>query len=266
MGHERMTRDADAIRETLIARHGRTFADEMGIDLATGGPSELFKLLVGSSLMSARISSKIAMSAARALFRHGYTTAQAMADASWQDRVDALVEGSYRRFDESTASYLGDTAELLLDAYDGDLRQLRDAAERDPGRERSLLKECKGLGDVGVNIFFREAQTIWDELRPFADQKALDAARQLGLGSSAPALADVSGDDDLSLLVAALIRADLDDDLDAVRSGHADEPTTIELQRMTRDELYARAQDEGVEGRSQMSKDELIAALDSSQP
>jgi hypothetical protein len=50
---------------------------------------------------------------------------------------------------------------MLQDKYQGDLRKLRDAAEREPGRERALLKECKGLGEVGVDIFMREAQIVW---------------------------------------------------------------------------------------------------------
>jgi hypothetical protein len=203
------------------------------------------------------------MSAARALFRHGLTTARAMVDASWQDRVDALVEGGYRRYDESTASYLGDTAAPLVDRYDGDLRRLRGAVERDPARERELLTECKGLGDVGIDIFFREAQAVWDELRPFADDKALAAARAVGLGGSVAELAELTGDEDLSLVSAALIRMDLDGDEDAVRQGDA-EPTVIQLQHMTRDELYARAQSRDVEGRSNTTKDELITALRSS--
>lgn len=67
---------------------------------------------------------------------------------------------------------LGATAAMLQDKYQGDLRKLRDAAER----ERDLLKECKGLSEVGVDIFMREAQIVWPELYPFADRKALQAA------------------------------------------------------------------------------------------
>lgn len=258
-----MARSRRDVYRTLIERHGRTYADEMGIYLASGGPSPLFQLLVGSLLMSARISSGVAMSAARALFDHGLTTAQAMADASWQERVDALGEGSYRRYDESTSSYLGDTAQLLLDEYGGDLRRLRDAADRDPSKERKLLKACKGIGDVGVDIFMREVQAVWDELRPFADGKALGAARRLGLGSSASDLADVAGDDDIALLVAALVRTDLDDDYDAVRSGEAEDPSATELRRLTKAQLYERAKLRNLPGRSSMSKRDLIAALES---
>ena len=84
---------------------------------------------------------------------------------------------------------LGDTAKMLLDKYQGDLRRLRAAAERDPGRERALLKECKGIGDVGADIFCREAQIAWNELFPFADRRALETAGRLGLEDDAARLA-----------------------------------------------------------------------------
>lgn len=72
---------------------------------------------------------------------------------------------------------LGDTAQLLVDKYDGDLRQLRDAAERDPKREHQLLMEFKGIGQVGGNIFLREVQTLWDEVFPVADDSLLETAQ-----------------------------------------------------------------------------------------
>lgn len=73
----------------------------------------------------------------------------------------------------------------LLEDYKGDLRNLREEAGRDPKRERTLLKRLKGIGDVGVDIFFREVQAAWDELVPFADKRVMKAARQLGLGNNA---------------------------------------------------------------------------------
>lgn len=247
----------------LLARHGQTFADEMGIDLSDPGPSELFQLLVGSLLMAARISSDIAMSAARALFDHGFTTAQRMADASWQERVDALGEGHYVRYDESTSSYLGETSAMLVERYDGDLRRLRDQADGEVKRLRALIKECKGMGDVGASIFFREVQGVWDELYPFADETVLDPARELGLGDSAGKLADLVPRSEFPRLVAALVRAERADDLEAVKAGDstAGSLTTTQLERMTRDELYELAQQRDLGGRSSMTKDELVAAL-----
>ena len=205
--------------EALLERHGRTFADEVRIDIAKGTPSPLFRLLVASILLSARISHRLAVDAARALFEQGWTTARKLDDTTWQQRVRVLNGAGYARYDERTASMLGDTCAMLLDRYRGDLRRLREEAQRDPKRERALLKQFKGLGDVGVDIFFREAQVAWEELRPFADRRALEAARRLGLGGDARALERLVGRDprELARLVAALVRVRLERDYDAVR-------------------------------------------------
>ena len=212
----------DTTQETvdaLLARHGQTYCDELGIDIAANTPSALFRWLVAAILYSARIRSENATEAARALFEAGLTTPRAMAAASWQDRVDVLTAHGYKRYDESYARMLGDTAEHLLADYGGDLRKLRAAAGQDPQEERRRLKAFKGLGRVGVDIFCREAQLAWRELRPFADRKALKAATRLGLPETAAGLARLVPKRDFPRLVAALVRTDLAKDYDAIAGG-----------------------------------------------
>ncbi len=173
----------------------------------------LFRWLCASILLSARISADLAMQAARALADQGWTTAEKMAAATWEQRTRALNEAGYARYDESTSRMLGDTAEMLLERSRGDLRHLRQTAEGNPDRERTLLKQCKGLGDVGVSIFFREVQVAWDELYPFADKRAVDAAQRLGLASDPQALARQVPRHEFPRLVAALVRAGLAKDI-----------------------------------------------------
>jgi hypothetical protein len=207
----------DGVVSALLDRHGRTFADELGVDVASGTPSPLFRLLCASLLMSARISAGVATAAARALADSGWTTAERMAESSWEDRARVLNEAGYARYDERTSTMLGETATLVLDRYGGDLRRLREDAGRDVTEERRRVKECKGIGDVGADIFFREVQAAWPEVHPFADQRALAAADRLGLGNDADALAELaSGPADFARLVAALVRVELEDDHDAV--------------------------------------------------
>ncbi len=139
-----------------------------------------------------------------------------MAAVSWAERTKVLNRSGYARYDESTSRYIADTTTLLLDRYDGDLRKLREAAERDPARERDLLKKFKGIGEVGADIFFREAQVAWDELYPFADKRALAAAEKLGLGGDPKALARLVSREDLPRLLTALVRVDLGKEMDEV--------------------------------------------------
>jgi hypothetical protein len=45
----------DRVIAALLERHGQTYVQELGIDVAKGTPSVLFRLLVASILFSARI-------------------------------------------------------------------------------------------------------------------------------------------------------------------------------------------------------------------
>jgi hypothetical protein len=192
----------------LLKEHGRTFADEAGVHLRdTPGP--LYQLVVVSMLSSVRIRAGIAVAAARELFAAGWRTPAAMAEATWQQRVDALGRAHYVRYDESTSTALGDGAKLILDRWHGDLRKLRAEAGHDPRRVRELLQELPRIGPVGADIFCREAQGVWPELRPSFDRRALDAARRLNLGNKPDELAALVPDEDLPRLAAALVRSTL---------------------------------------------------------
>jgi hypothetical protein len=195
----------------LLSRYGKTFADELGIDVAANLASELFCWLIAALLFSARIGHTIALKSARILFERGWTTPEKLTHTTWQQRITALDEGGYVRYDERTSTMLGQTAEMLIERYHGDLRKLRETAEHNPGRERKLLKEFKGIGDVGVDIFFREVQLVWPELFPFADDRILSTADMLGLKPDPNELARlVRSRRDFVRLISALVRVHLE--------------------------------------------------------
>ncbi|MFC4854690.1 endonuclease [Actinophytocola glycyrrhizae] len=199
----------DTVR-ALLDKAGTTYAEQAGITLADK-PAPLYRLLVLSTLLSTRIKADIAVDAAKELKRYG--TPRKMVDASWQDRVDALGRAHYVRYDESTATALGDGAQLLLDEHRGDLRGIRD------GDVRAELRRFPRMGPVGVDIFCREAQAVWPELRPYLDRKTLDGARKIGLPTEPDKLAGLTARKDLPRLAAALVRVSLDRKLaDAVRA------------------------------------------------
>ncbi len=96
-----------AIERELVDRHGRTYAEELRVNLARGTPSALFKLLVAAILFSARIGAKQGVRAAGALFEQGWTTAGKLAGSTWEERVRVLDRSGYARYDERTATMLG---------------------------------------------------------------------------------------------------------------------------------------------------------------
>lgn len=201
--------DSETTVRTLLAVHGSTYAKDAGIRLKDA-PQPLYQLLVLAHLLSARIRAATAVAAARALFDAGMRDARHMADATWQQRVDALGEGGYRRYDERTSTQLGEGAELLIDAYGGDLRRLRKEADSDVDALRALLRKVPGIGPAGADIFLREVQGVWPEVAPFLDAKTLDGAERLGLPKEPGKLAGLVGKDELPALAAALVRAALD--------------------------------------------------------
>src|SRR5699024_3140331 len=103
----------------LLPAHGRTFAADASITLRDR-PAPLWQLLVLSLLLSTRISSDIAVATARELFSAGWRTPGHLRESTWQERVDALGRGGYRRYDESTATRLDDPAAPPLARWTGD--------------------------------------------------------------------------------------------------------------------------------------------------
>jgi hypothetical protein len=212
-----------AIIRALLERHRGTFSEEIGIRIEKETPAVLFQWLCASILFSTEVSADIAAKAARSLLDHGLTLPAKMAAAPWETRTRILNQAGYARYDERTSAMLGETAQFLLDKHQGDLRKLRRKAGRRVSEERRLLKEFKGMGDTGVDIFFREVQSVWPEVMPFADSKALSCAGKLGLPEEAKALRRLVAERYFVPLLSALVRCDLQKDHKAILRAAAEE-------------------------------------------
>jgi endonuclease III len=192
----------------LLRAAGTTYADEAGIRLKDQ-PMPLFQLLTLCMLASKPIDAAIAVQAARELFDAGVRTPQAVLEADRADMISAFGRAHYVRYDESSATRLTDIATAVRDDYGGDLRKI--ATQDVPGTVR-LLKQFKGIGDTGADIFVREVQDVWTWARPYFDQRALTAARQLGLPTDPEELGSLATRSNAKL-AAALVRVSLDDQL-----------------------------------------------------
>lgn len=193
------------IAQRVLSEAGGTMVEQAGIKPADR-PAPLWQLLVLVNLVSARISADIAVSAARELNKAGGTTPAGMAGLSWQERVDALGRGHYVRYDESTATRLGECADLARERYGGDLRKMADEAGGSRTRLAKLLQEFKGVGPTGADIFCREAQAVWPWLRPYADKQARKGADRVGLPTAGEELAELVAGDDFASFCAGLVR------------------------------------------------------------
>jgi endonuclease III len=204
-----MSGKPETIVKELLDRCGSLYAQDAGIKLADR-PGPLYQLLVLAILLSTPIPAETGSAAARELFAAGYRSPKAMSEASWQDRVDALGRGHYRRYDERTATMLGDGADLLSRKWHGDLRRLRDHAGGEAGAIASMLTEFSGVGPTGASIFLREVQDTWPTVAPYVDAKVTSGARRVRLPYDRESLAKLLADSGQpARLAAALVRVSL---------------------------------------------------------
>jgi endonuclease III len=216
-----MGTNAKQLVNRLLARAGTTYAEEAGVRLKDT-PMPLFQLLVLCMLASKPIDATIAMRAGRALFDEGIRTPDSVLDAKRQMIIDAFGRAGYARYDESSATRLTDIATAVRDGYHGDLRGLADAAGHDVETAKKLLTEFTGIGSTGGDIFLREIQDTWSWVRPYFDDRARGAARDLGLPADTDRLGELAPRRNAAL-AAALVRVSLDEALaDGLRAETAD--------------------------------------------
>ncbi len=200
-------------REQLVRRlldvAGTTYAAEARIKISDK-PMPLFQLLVLCMLAGKPIDAAIAMSAARELFKAGLRTPKAVLASDRQTMIDAFGRAHYVRYDESSATRLTDMAGLVRDDYSGDLRGLADRSRHDVAAAKRMLEKFKGIGDTAADIYLREVQDVWTWVRPFFDDRATEAAKQLGLPAQPEKLGALAPQHN-ARLAAALVRVSLDD-------------------------------------------------------
>lgn len=166
--------------ETTL-RRSRLYSEELGIDLAANTDAELFKWLLASVLLGARISETIAKHTYRAFERHRLLAPKRILAAGWNYLVNPVMrEGGYVRYDEKTSSKLLRICDRLIIEYGGSLKRVHFlAADRRDLEAR--LDDFYGVGPVTVNIFLRELRPRWPKADPQPLPRVKAAARSLGI-------------------------------------------------------------------------------------
>lgn len=195
----------------LLDVAGTTYAAQARITMSDK-PMPLFELLVLCMLASKPIDAGIATAAARELFKAGLRTPKAVLQANRQTMIDAFGRAHYVRYDESSATRLADMAERVRDEYSGDLRLLAEHSRHDSAAAKRMLKQFKGIGDTGADIYLREVQDVWTWVRPYFDDRTTGTAKRLGLPADPKKLGSLAPRDN-ARLAAALVRVSLDDDV-----------------------------------------------------
>jgi endonuclease III len=194
--------------QVLLEAASTTYADEAGIRIADK-PMPLFQLLVLCMLASKPIDATIATRAARELFKAGLRTPKTVLASDRRSMINAFGRAHYVRYDESSATRLTEIAQRVSDEFSGDLREIAQRSQHDIAAAKRMLKQFKGIGNTGVDIYLREVQDVWTWVRPYFDDRATAAAKELGLPSD-PAKLGALAPRSNARLAAALVRASLD--------------------------------------------------------
>ncbi len=162
-------------------KHGRLYAEELGLDLASGREQDYFLWFLASLLFGGRISETIARRTYRSFCRHGLTSPRRILAAGWNFLVNPVMrEGGYVRYDGRKSEQILRDCRTLLTRYGGKLMRLH-AASCGSGDLEARLDAFYGVGPVTTNIFLRELRPFWRKADPAPLPAVLSLARALGV-------------------------------------------------------------------------------------
>jgi hypothetical protein len=155
----------------------QSYSAELGLNLTK--PEDRFKWFLVSILFAKRISAETAKKTYFNFKQEELTSPDAILQAGWNRLVEVLDSGGYTRYDFSTATNLLGIAKKLKQNY-GSLERLH-VESISPSDLEKRLREFKGVGPVGVNIFLRELRGIWKKAKPTPSPMAVATAQRIGL-------------------------------------------------------------------------------------
>ncbi|KAJ6144630.1 hypothetical protein N7470_008525 [Penicillium chermesinum] len=139
----------------------------------TASPEIILAMAMDAMVKSRPISHDLAQRTTNRLIEQGYHHIDVLSKSTWEERTDVLREGGYNRYREQCSTNLGSLADLVTDKYE-------DA--------RALMKEVKGVGDLGVELFFNNVQSVWPDIAPFLDSRSLNTAAEIEIGQDLDAI------------------------------------------------------------------------------
>ncbi|EPS32632.1 hypothetical protein POX_d05211 [Penicillium oxalicum] len=151
-------------------------------------PSTVLAMVIDALIKSRPISHHLAESTVAGLIEDDYHDIDRLLGTTWEERTNRLKVLGYNRYREQCATNLGALCDLVLEKYDGDLNNLLEEAHEDREEVKALIKEIKGIGDLGAELFLDNVQSIWPSMAPFVDTRSLHTAQEIGLGSNVSAI------------------------------------------------------------------------------
>ncbi|HZW58535.1 MAG TPA: hypothetical protein VFF30_19770 [Nitrososphaerales archaeon] len=165
----------------FVEQYGQPFSEMLGIDLETRRNEEIVKWFLASVLYGKPIRESSATSTYRVFEEKGVLSASRILQCGWEGIVSILDEGTYTRYDFSTARRLLEIFGNLEKNYGGDLNRLHASAKDSKDLELRLKALGTGIGDTTVSIFLRDMRGIWDKANPKPSPMVILAMKELGI-------------------------------------------------------------------------------------
>ncbi len=165
----------------FVEQYGQPFSEMLGIDLETRRNEGIVKWFLASILYGKPIRESSATSTYRVFEEKGVLSASRILQCGWEGIVSILDEGTYTRYDFSTARRLLEIFGNLEKNYEGDLNRLHASAKDSKDLELRLKALGTGIGDTTVSIFLRDMRGIWDKANPKPSPLVILAMKELGI-------------------------------------------------------------------------------------
>ena len=169
---------------------------EKGYRTYSGTAFTPFEELLSAIILSRPISHSLGHRSIRTILNapYNFNTPKAIRKAGQKKAHQSMFDARTQHKEKTAIGIvkLADVvAEKLSDEDDTTLESVRKRCDYDVGKEGDLLKSSiHGMGDTGLNIFFRRIQWLWTERFPFMDERTESAAGALGLPDDAEELFD----------------------------------------------------------------------------
>lgn len=186
---------SDAALDICRPEDERKDLQERGKDIVTySALLSPFEELLCAVILSRPISHRLGLRSIRTIFNPPYSfrNAEAIKKAG-SEKVHQALWDARTQHKGKTADEITLIADAVSDNdWSNDLRKIREKAKETVEEEREILRSSiKGLGNTGLDIFYRRIQWRWEEAFPFVDARTKDSIEMLGLPSDADELVQI---------------------------------------------------------------------------
>jgi len=165
----------------FVKKFGQPYSKKLGIKINSKKNSEICKWFLASVLYAKPIQESCATKTYKCFEKYGVLLPRKILSTGWNGLVKILDEGSYTRYDFSTADKLLDVFGNLQKRYNGNLNKLYCNAKGSKDLEIKFKSLGKGIGNITISIFLREMRNIWPKVDPSPSPIVKLAMKNLGI-------------------------------------------------------------------------------------